>query len=132
MMSAPSIATKRVSTVSPRCSRSLIARFEAVIDLAAEQVLELLAVARRIGGDDHLVGGAGAGQEMLGIEALVLARDRVEAGGDRRARLGDALPAIGGGSTGSAGFGAGSGARPGSATTLSRGLAGRIVAGADE
>ena len=67
---------------------------EAVIDLFAEQALELLAVAGRIGRHDHVVGGAGAGQEVLGVEALVLARDGVEAGRQRRARLGDALPAV--------------------------------------
>src|SRR5262245_39433498 len=33
---------------------------------------------------------------MFGVEGLVLAGDRVEPGGDRRARLGDALPALGG------------------------------------
>ncbi len=92
--SAPSIETKRVSTVSPLLLALLDRGLEAVIDLFAEQALELLAVARRIGGHDHVVGGAGAGQEVLGVEALVLARDGVETGRQRRARLGDALPAI--------------------------------------
>src|SRR5262245_66555349 len=33
---------------------------------------------------------------MFGVEGLVLAGDRVEPGGDRRARLADALPTLGG------------------------------------
>src|ERR1700719_2892674 len=50
-------------------------RLEAIIDVAGEQVLERAPIALRIGGDDHLVGGPGAGDEMLAVKALVLARD---------------------------------------------------------
>ena len=118
MMSALSIETNRVSTVSPLLAladRGL----EAVIDLARQQILERAAVAFGIGGDDHLVGGARAGDEMLGVEGLVLAGDGVEPGGERRARLGDALPALG--RLGASGRlrRAVSAPRPGSVTTLS-------------
>src|SRR5581483_8685238 len=67
---------------------------EAVIDLAAEKILELAAIARRIGGHDHVVGGAGTGEEVLGVKALVVAGNSIEPGGHRGTRLGDALPAV--------------------------------------
>ena len=45
--------------------------------------------------DDHLVGGARAGDEMLDVEGRILVHDGVEPGGDRRARFGNTLPALG-------------------------------------
>ena len=68
---------------------------EAVVDFARQQILQGLAVALRKRRDDHLVGGAGAGDKVLGIETRVRGRDRVEAGGDGRAGLGHARPALG-------------------------------------
>ena len=56
---------------------------------------------------------------MLGVEGRIALRDGVEAGGDRRARLRDALPALGRIDRPAAGFGGASPPRPGSATTLS-------------
>src|SRR5439155_26269035 len=54
--------------------------FEPVIDLAAQQILQLPAVARSKSRHDHVVGGTRAGHEMLGIEALVLPDDGIESG----------------------------------------------------
>ena len=74
---------------------------EAVEHLAAEQRLQRLAVALREGGDDHLIGGAGAVEELGRIEAAVGGGDGGEPGGQLRAggRIGgDALGSrIGGG-----------------------------------
>ena len=67
---------------------------EAVIDLARQQILQRAAIAFGIGVDDHLVGRARAGEEMLGVEIGSGGGDRIEAGGDGGAGLGDALPAL--------------------------------------
>ena len=84
--------------------RGLAARFafgdrgiEAVEHFARQQIAQLPAVAVGKGGHDHLVSGAGAGDEMLGVETRVGADDRVETGGDGRSALGNVLPALGGG-----------------------------------
>ena len=122
----------RVDRDEPRLDRlaALLAladrAVEAVIDVARQQVLERAPVALGERRDDHLVGGARAGDEMLGVEARIGGGDGVEPGGERRARLGDALPARSGSARpASTGFGAatGSAGRGGSATTLS--VAGR-------
>src|SRR4029077_10828184 len=81
-----------LAAVFPLADRVL----EAVVDLAREQVLERAPVAFRKRGDDHLVGRARAGEEVLGVEAVVLGRDRVEAARDRGGLFGDPLPAVGG------------------------------------
>ena len=44
---------------------------EPVKDFAREQVAQLAAIALGESGDDHLVGGAGAGDEVLGVEARI-------------------------------------------------------------
>ena len=67
---------------------------ETVEHLARQQVAQLPAIALGKGGDDHLIGGARAGDEMLGIEICVGRRDRIEPRRDRRAAFGDALPAL--------------------------------------
>ena len=74
VMSDLSIATKRVSTVSPLLFALADRSLEAVVDVARQQVLERAPVAFRVGEHDHLVGGARAGDEMLGVERRVLAR----------------------------------------------------------
>ena len=87
---------------------------EAVIDLARQQILQRAAVAFGKGGDDHLVGGAGAGDEMLGVEARIVAR-RWRRGRPRPREPASAMPfQRSAGSTGSAGFGGVSAPRPGS------------------
>jgi hypothetical protein len=57
-------------------------------------VLQLAAVAFGKRKNNHLVGRARAGDEMLGIEALVLGRDGFEARSDRGPRLCDAFPPL--------------------------------------
>ena len=77
-----------------------------------EEVLQGLAVALGEGGDDHLVGGLGALDEAARIEARLDAwRSRRGRARDRRARLGDALPALGRGSAVAAGAAPFAGAR---------------------
>ena len=89
-----SIETKRVSAVSPRHLAFADGGVEAFVDLAREQAAQLAAVALGKGGHDHLVGGARAGDEVLGVEGRIAGDDGVEPGGDARPALGDALPAI--------------------------------------
>ena len=68
---------------------------EAVKDFAREKIFQRAAVAGSEGADDHLVSGAGADDEMVGIEALVRRGDGVEPGRDRASLFGDAFPALG-------------------------------------
>src|SRR5262249_31236851 len=95
MMSVESMETKRRSgrlagTRAPRNDR-----LEAVVDIARQQIFQGAAVAIRVGGDDHLIGRPRPAKEMLGLESLVLGRDRIQAPGDRGVRLRNSLPAIG-------------------------------------
>ncbi len=93
---------------------------EAVEHFARQQIAQLTAIAAGKGRHDHLVSGARAGDEMLGVEARIRGRDGIEPGGDRRSALGDILPALGRRlRRASAGRGAASAGRGGSVTTLS-------------
>ena len=69
-------------------------RLEAFINFRRQQVLQPAPIPGGISRNDHLVGGAGAGEEMLRIKGAVPGHDGVEAGGKRRIRQRDALPAI--------------------------------------
>ena len=65
-----------------------------VVDVAAEQILERLAVALGERRDDHLVGRPGALQEGIGIEGRVGADDVDEALGDAGVARGQPLDAL--------------------------------------
>ncbi len=69
-------------------------RLKPLIDFARQQILERAAIPFCKGQHDHLVGSARSGDEMRGLEARVIASNGIEPTGDRRALLGDALPAF--------------------------------------
>src|SRR5665647_2467718 len=60
---------------------------EAVIDFARQQIFQGAAITFGKGVDDHLIGGARAGEEMLGVEIRRGGGDRIKPGGDGRAGL---------------------------------------------
>ena len=68
---------------------------ETLIDLGRQQILQRAAVAIGEGQHDHLVGALRAAEEMPGIERGILGGNGVEAQRQRRARLGQILPAVG-------------------------------------
>ena len=68
---------------------------ETVKDFARQQIAQLAAVAAGKGRHDHLVSGARAGDEMLGVETRIRADDRIETRRDGRSALGNILPALG-------------------------------------
>ena len=94
---------------------------EAVIDFARQQAAQLAAIALGERGHDHLVGGARAGNEVLGVEARVRRRDGIKPGRDAanrsRQRPSSGRPAAARGLDRPGG--AGSAGRGGRVTTLS-------------
>ncbi len=93
---------------------------EAVKDLARQQAAQLPPIAAGECGHDHLVGGARAGNEVLGVEARLRCRDGVEAGRHARAPASaTSFQRSAGGGWTSTGRAAVSAGRGGKVTTLS-------------
>jgi len=69
---------KRVSAVSPRFSRSVMAASKTIENFTRQQVAQLATIALGERRHDHLIGGARAGDEVLGIKARIRHHDGIE------------------------------------------------------